>query len=326
MRDRANLQPGDVIRSVEGVAIVTAEQLAMELDRRRGSEAWLTLLRDGREAGVSLRYPPATTAGTPPATVQPAAMPMPAAPVLRALAGDEIVAAQRLLNELGFDTGGADGVIGPTSRTAMQRFARSHALRERGGVRHAEPRAPRSGAGGVFHRLTRRGRHRRAAWRWQRDGRGRALRARFGRRARDAAGPDRAAFWYGLAAQEHEPRALNQLGQLLVRGQGVAQDAVGGSLLWRLAASRGDATAAFNLGAMLERGIGLARSPGWARFWYDLAPQAGHPAGARGLAAGGAVMMRILPFLVAALLPVVSAAQSPSPIPNDPFQSVRRRR
>lgn len=33
-------------------------------------------------------------------------------------------------------------------------------------------------------------------------------------------------------------------------------------------------------------------------------------------------MMRVLPFLVAALLPVVSVAQAPSPIPNDPFQSV----
>ena len=28
---------------------------------------------------------------------------------------------------------------------------------------------------------------------------------------------------------------------------------------------------------LVVRGIGRARSPGWARFWYDLAAQAGHP-------------------------------------------------
>lgn len=64
---------------------------------------------------------------------------------------------------------------------------------------------------------------------------------------------------------------------MLVRGQEVTQDALGASLLWRLAASRGDATAAFNLGLMLERGIGLNRSPNWARYWYELAVEAGHP-------------------------------------------------
>jgi TPR repeat protein len=63
----------------------------------------------------------------------------------------------------------------------------------------------------------------------------------------------------------------------MVRGQGVDKDASGASLLWRLAAARGDPTAAFNLGAMLEHGIGLNRNPRWARHFYEMAAQAGHP-------------------------------------------------
>lgn len=60
-------------------------------------------------------------------------------------------------------------------------------------------------------------------------------------------------------------------------GQGIPADAVGGSLLWRLAAAHGDTATAFNLGAMLKYGIGLLPNPGWARFYYDMAAQAGHP-------------------------------------------------
>lgn len=51
-------------------------------------------------------------------------MPVPAAPVLRALTRDEVMAAQHLLNALGFETGGTDGTIGPRSRTALEQFAR----------------------------------------------------------------------------------------------------------------------------------------------------------------------------------------------------------
>lgn len=68
---------------------------------------------------------------------------------------------------------------------------------------------------------------------------------------------------------------MDQLGLLLARGQGVTKDPVGGSLLWRLAAAQGDATAAFNLGAMLERCIGLSRNPGWAKYYYTQAADAG---------------------------------------------------
>jgi uncharacterized caspase-like protein len=218
-----------------------------------------------------LRAPPAT------APVQPVALPVPAAPAIRALTRDETVEAQRFLNALGFDTGGTTGAIGPRSRAALESFAqvalrpdqtefdtanlqRLEALHrdflrltERGAV---SPRGvPAASVGGAEARFLR-------GWNAQQA---------------NPADHAEAAYWYTLAAREHEPRALNQLGLLMVRGQGVAQDAAGGSLLWRLAAARRDATAAFNLGAMLERGIGLGRNPGWARFYYDLALQNGHP-------------------------------------------------
>lgn len=220
---------------------------------------------------AELRAPPAA------APVQPAALPVPTAAAIRALTREETVGAQRFLNALGFDTGGATGAIGPRSRAAMESFAqvalrpdqtefdtanlqRLEALHrdflrltERGAI---SPRGvPAASVGGAEARFLR-------GWNAQQA---------------NPADHTEAAYWYALAALEHETRALNQLGLLMVRGQGVTQDAAGGSLLWRLAAARRDATAAFNLGAMLERGIGVNRNPGWARFYYDLALQNGHP-------------------------------------------------
>lgn len=213
----------------------------------------------------------------PPAQAQPVAMPVPSAAALRALTRDEISGAQRLLNALGFDTGGTDGSVGPRTRQSMERFAQAM-LRPDDTDFDTANLARLEGALRDFQRLTERPANSPrnvpassiigAADRFQR-----------GWTAERATPPDptEAAFWYGLAAREHDARALNQLGLLLVRGQGVTADAAGGSLLWRLAAVRGDATAAFNLGAMLERGIGLARNVGWARYWYNLAAQSGHP-------------------------------------------------
>ncbi|WP_175534255.1 caspase family protein [Falsiroseomonas stagni] len=213
----------------------------------------------------------------PPAPVQPAALPVPAATTLRALTRDEIGQAQALLTALGFDTGGSDGIIGPRSRTAIAGFAQV-SLRPDNAEFDTANLERLDQTRREFLRLTERGaispRGTAAA-----SASGAAARFERGWAAERANPPDpaEASYWYALAAREHEARALNQLGLLLVRGQGVAADPVGGSLLWRLAAARGDATAAFNLGAMLDRGIGLNRSPGWARFYYDLAAQAGHP-------------------------------------------------
>lgn len=70
--------------------------------------------------------------------------------------------------------------------------------------------------------------------------------------------PREAAYWYGLAAQGQETRALSQLARLLALGQGVSSDPDGAALLWWLAAMRGDTAAMFNLGALHERGIGTS--------------------------------------------------------------------
>lgn len=241
-------------------------------------EAYLARFPNGTFA-VLARNRIAELRTPPPATqpVQPAAMPIPAAPARRDLTREEVSAAQTLLTTLGFDTGGTTGAIGPRSRTAIERFA-IVALRpdetgfdtanlERLTVTEAD-----------FRRLTERPplspRGVAAA-----SVRGAEARFERGWAAEHATPADvaEAFYWYGLAAREGEVRALNQLGLMLMRGQGTAADSIGASLLWRLAAARGDATAAFNLGLMLERGIGITRNPGWARFWYDLAADAGHP-------------------------------------------------
>ena len=209
----------------------------------------------------------------PPAAVP---VPAPAAPTLRALTREEISTAQELLSAIGFATGGADGVIGPRSRAAMEGFAQV-ALRPEESDFDTRNLERLRLVERDFLRLTERGATSPLGVPAS-SLRGAAARFDRGYAAERATPPDHreAAYWYGLAAREHDANAMNQLGLLLVRGQGVTQDAAGGSLLWRLAAARGDATAAFNLGAMLERGIGLNRNPGWARFYYDVAARAGH--------------------------------------------------
>jgi uncharacterized caspase-like protein len=209
--------------------------------------------------------------------LRPPAAAQPATPAVRALTPEEVSAAQRLLTALGFNTGGSDGVAGPRSQAAIASFAQVS-------LRPDETQFDTAN----LERLQQMERaFQRATDRGPTSPRGRAAASVAGAVARFEQGfaaerasppdPEEAAYWYGLAAREHEPRALNQLGLLMIRGQGVAQDAAGASLLWRLAAARGDATAAFNLGAMLERGIGLPRNPGWAKYFYDMAAHAGHP-------------------------------------------------
>ena len=85
-----------------------------------------------------------------------------------------------------------------------------------------------------------------------------------------------AAYWYGLAAQEGDPRAFVQLGLLHARGQGVPRDPAAAVLLWLAGAGRGDGTSLFNLGAAHEHGIGVTVDPAEARRWYRLAAEARH--------------------------------------------------
>lgn len=226
----------------------------------------------GQVAGAP---PPVVGAGAPVGGGAPNGAVVPAVP--RPLTREEVVTAQRALTQLGYDTGGADGELGPRSSDAMKRFAQAMLrpdqdtfdtvnlarleqtlrdflrLTERGGI------SPRGiGADTVTGSAARKAQGSRAEFRQQPD-------------------HEEAAYWFGLAAREHDALALQKLGLLLVRGQGVKQDLAGGSLLWRLAASRGDANAAFTLAEALEQGAGLNRNLGWARYYYDVAERAGHP-------------------------------------------------
>lgn len=229
-----------------------------------------------RTSGPATTSPPSQPAPAP-VPVQQAALPLPGAGSVRALTRDEIVVAQVLLGKLGFDTGGADGVVGPRSRAAMERFA-IVALHPDQAEFDTANLDRLTAVEADFRRLTER---RPLSPRGVAAASVQGAEARFQRGwAAERATPADVAeafYWYGLAAREGEVRALNQLGLMLMRGQGTAADSMGASLLWRLAAARGDATAAFNLGLMLEHGIGIGRNLGWARFWYDLAAEAGHP-------------------------------------------------
>lgn len=203
--------------------------------------------------------------------------PQPTAPAVeRNLTPQEITEAQALLNELGFDAGTPDGVAGARTRAAIEAFAQA-ALRPDQVALNTSLLTRLQEMAAAFRSLTERpsvspaG----AAASAVADAEGRYQR---GWAAENAVPPDyaEARYWYGLVARTGHIQAQVQLGLLMVRGQGGDADAIGGSLLWRIAAARGSGTAAFNLGAMLERGIGIAAHPRWARYWYEVGADAGH--------------------------------------------------
>ncbi len=206
------------------------------------------------------------------------APPQQAAPAVaeRNLTPQEIAEAQMLLNGLGFDAGTPDGVAGAHTRAAIEAFARA-ALRPEQVAATTSLLSQLREMATEFEGLTGRPPVSPAgvAATTVADTEGRYQR---GWAAETAVPPDyaEARYWYGLIARTGHIQAQLQLGLLLVRGQGGEADAIGGSLLWRIAAARGNGTAAFNLGVMLERGIGLAAHPRWARYWYEVGADAGH--------------------------------------------------
>jgi TPR repeat protein len=81
-----------------------------------------------------------------------------------------------------------------------------------------------------------------------------------------AKNPDEAVYWYALAAQDHAPAALTNLGTLRAHGKPPDLDAA--RLFWLAAAALGEPNALFNLGALAEHGIGEPADPQRARRWY----------------------------------------------------------
>lgn len=78
----------------------------------------------------------------------------------------------------------------------------------------------------------------------------------------------KAEFWYRKAAEQGDAVAQNQLGVMYNFGKGVAQD-YGKAVFWyRKAAEHGNAKAQSNLGAMYKEGFGVAQDYRKALFWY----------------------------------------------------------
>lgn len=83
-------------------------------------------------------------------------------------------------------------------------------------------------------------------------------------------------IWQQLA-EEGDSQAMNSLGLLYDRGQGVEPDA-GRALHWfARSAKAGDAAGMSNYGRMLEQGRGTTANPAEAARWLDLAARKGRP-------------------------------------------------
>jgi uncharacterized protein len=84
--------------------------------------------------------------------------------------------------------------------------------------------------------------------------------------------------WYGLAANQGNAAAQNNLAQMYAHGKGVAEDQREAARLFRLAAERGIAPAQRNLGRGYEIGLGgLPKDRNEALRWYGLAAKQGDP-------------------------------------------------
>lgn len=221
--------------------------------------------------------PPAAVAPTPPAVLAPA---VPDPPRRRASPA-ELAAARHGLVALGLlpVSGGNEALDDAASAQAIQRYQRLTGRPETGTANEAELTALGEAGRRLIALVTRPTRSPRGVPGTSVTG----ASARFDRGfAADSppAGSQRnvqdAAYWYGLAAQDGDPRAFVQLGLLHARGQGVPRDPAAAVLLWLAGAGRGDGTSLFNLGAAYEHGIGVTVDPAEARRWYRLAAEARH--------------------------------------------------
>jgi TPR repeat protein len=77
--------------------------------------------------------------------------------------------------------------------------------------------------------------------------------------------------WYGLAADQGDAAAQNNLGNMYKLGQGVPQNYAEAMKWYRLAADQGRALAQFNLGLMYAQGQGVPQNYVNAHMWFSLA-------------------------------------------------------
>lgn len=74
------------------------------------------------------------------------------------------------------------------------------------------------------------------------------------------------------------------VGGMLVRGEGIRQDVVAGTRWYLRAAQQNDPTAQLNLGDLYRSGTGVPADLAGAYFWYGLAARAGNRAATSRLA------------------------------------------
>lgn len=73
---------------------------------------------------------------------------------------------------------------------------------------------------------------------------------------------------FSRAVKRGDVDAMNNLGMLLLQGQGVSADPVKALEMFRAAAEKGHATAAHNIGYIYENGIGVRPDLARSRVWY----------------------------------------------------------
>lgn len=77
------------------------------------------------------------------------------------------------------------------------------------------------------------------------------------------------------AAQEGDPEAQNNLGNMYISGQGITQSDTKAFEWYQKAAVQGHASAQFNLSIMYEYGLGVSKSEEKATDWLQKAAQGG---------------------------------------------------
>jgi TPR repeat protein len=84
-----------------------------------------------------------------------------------------------------------------------------------------------------------------------------------------------AAQWFKKAAEKGQLDAITNLGTLYELGQGVPQDYARAAELYRAAADYGIGNAQYNLAQLFEAGKGVPKDQAQAYVWYSLAAKAG---------------------------------------------------
>lgn len=85
-----------------------------------------------------------------------------------------------------------------------------------------------------------------------------------------------AADWFEKAAKQGHLSAINNLGTLYELGHGREQNYQMAAQYYRVAADRGMSDAQYNLAELYEQGNGVAKDPMQAYIWYGLAARAGN--------------------------------------------------